>query len=111
MTPGELTSVIAASTAFVSAPGFVIWLNKRKTPTVTTVANMLLTERNSLLDKLDKQAEEHDRKIAVLKRESAAALAMVEAKWQGIHEQDQAQIEQLRGEIDSLYRRIYQQRQ
>lgn len=108
MPPGDLTAIIASITAMVSAPGFVLWLNKRKTPTVTTVATMLLAERNALQDKLDKQATEHDRKIASLQRENIAALAAAEARCQDIHARDQVQIKQLHDEIDSLYRRLYQ---
>jgi hypothetical protein len=95
VSPTELTAVISAITALVGTPIFTTWMNRRKT-TVTSVAKMYKDER-----------DRWERKFDEAQLTNANALIAVEAKWKAQHEEDQAQIAQLRAEIDTLYRRLY----
>jgi gas vesicle protein len=108
MSPTELTAVIAAISTILGAPGFVAWTNRRKTPSVTTVANMYKEERDRLEKKVDTMVIDHAKQMADLRQANAAALAEAEARWQRQHEEDQAEIRKLRDEIGELYRRLYQ---
>ncbi|MGH3827638.1 MAG: hypothetical protein ACRDQX_10765 [Pseudonocardiaceae bacterium] len=76
----------------------------------TNVARMMKDERDRLQARLDAIETNHQQQIDKLKNDSEQALAAAEAKWRLQSEKDQAQIEQLKQEVESLYKRLFQTR-
>lgn len=73
------------------------------------VAIMFKSERDRLQTRLDAMQADYERRMHELQSENERALAAAAAKWKEQHDRDQAQIAELRAELQSLYRQLYQQ--
>jgi len=111
MSVTELSTLIASMTALLAGVGLPLYASYRKGRGVTTssVMQLIVQERDRLQTRLDAVEANYTRQLAALKVEHVQAMATAEAEWRKLHEKDQAQIAQLHTEIDSLYRRFYQQ--
>lgn len=111
-------TIIGLVIAAVGTIAYPMWRNRKKDRNAAaessaldsrSVAGMFKEERDRLQLRLDTMAAAHQRQIRDLRVEYDAALARAEAKWKAQHEADQAQIAELRAELQGLYRRLYQQ--
>ena len=119
MTSAQIVEFAGVAIALVGSVLIPVGINKRKAnrtemesvaADIGTAAKLFKERADALQVRLDKVTDDYEHKIADLKIESRKALAEAEAGWRHTHELDQAQITQLRTEIDGLYRRLYEAR-
>lgn len=97
MTADDVIKIIGAVSGAAVLLGLPALLKNRK-PTVTSdsVTKMILAERDRLQTRLDATDARHEKELRDVQDRAASALAAA-----------QAEIAQLRTEIDGLYRRLY----
>lgn len=119
MTATEVTTVAGVAIALLGSVLIPLYLSRRRDNQShdhadvldsTNVARMMKDERDRLQTRLDAIEENHARQIGELKTASELALATAETKWRLQSEKDQARIEELKQEVDALYRRLYNPR-
>ena len=116
MNATTLTTVVGLAIAAIGTIFFPMYLNRNKEKQSSAssvsmdsqrVAQMFKDERDRLQLRLDTMQADYERRMRELRDDNARAVAAVEAQWRSIHDQDQAQIVQLREELQGLYRRLY----
>jgi hypothetical protein len=102
-----LTTIIGLAITAIGTILFPLYLNRSKhTETVAEqdsvdsreVAKMFKEERDRLQLRLDTMQANYERQMATM-----------EAGWRSQHDKDQAQINDLRAELQGVYRQLYQQ--
>jgi hypothetical protein len=110
-------TIIGLIIAAVGTIGYPMFVNRKKDKTSHTVqdsldsrsvAQMFKDERDMLQRRMDAMAAAHEQQITALRLESERALARAEAKWRAQHEADQIQVNELRAELNGLYRQLNQ---
>jgi phage regulator Rha-like protein len=114
-----LYTIIGLIIAAIGTIGYPMWVNRKKEKTTLTVqdsldsrsvAAMFKDERDRLQRRIDVMAAAHEQQIRAVRAEAESALSKVEASWKAQYSHDQAQIADLRAEVQGLYRQLYQQR-
>ena len=112
-----IDTIIGLIIAAIGTIGYPMWVNRKKDKTTLTVqdsldsrsvAQMFKDERDMLQRRLDAVSAAHEQQMQALRLESERALARVEAHWRAQHDADQTQINDLRVELNGLYRQLNQ---
>jgi hypothetical protein len=115
-TLGTILSLIVA--AFVGV-GYPMMANRRKNKVAVVseqsvdsraVALMFKDERDRLQIRVNAMQAEHERYVAALKLENERALVAVKTALQTQHDSDKKQIDELRDELQGLYKQLYMTR-
>jgi hypothetical protein len=115
-TLGTILSLIVA--AFVGV-GYPMMANRRKNKVAVVseqsvdsraVALMFKDERDRLQIRINAMQAEHERYVAALKLENERALVAVKTALQAQQDSDKKQIDELRDELQGLYKQLYMTR-
>lgn len=110
-------TIVGLIIAAIGTIGYPMWVNRKKEKSSLTVqdsldsrsvAQMFKDERDMLQRRMDAMSAAHEQQIMTLRLESERALARAEAQWRAQHEADQVQINELRVELNGLYRQLNQ---
>lgn len=116
MNATTLTTIIGLIIAAVGTIIFPMYLNRNKAKESSAshvsmdsqrVAQMFKDERDRLQLRLDTMEADYQRRMREAQQSFSEQVAAIETQWRTIHDQDQAQIVQLREELQGLYRRLY----
>jgi hypothetical protein len=113
-----LTTIMGLCVTAIATIGFPMYLNRSKVKTSTAeqesvdsreVAKMFKDERDRLQLRLDTMQADYERRMVAMRQENERALTAAKNAWQVQHDSDQAQITELRIELQNLYRQLYRQ--
>lgn len=113
MTPEQITLMAGSVAALLGAIGIPTYAQRLKANSAETVgtkgiAQMYREEVDRLQRRIDDMQVAHAAEMAKAKLDSDLAMQAMQDKWSKQHLVDQDRIATLQGEVDGLYRRLYQ---
>lgn len=113
MTPEQITLMASSIAMLLGAIGMPTYAQKLKSKSAESVgtksiAQMYRDEVDRLQKRIDEMQVAHAAEMVKARLDSDLAMQAMEDKWSKQHLVDQDRIATLQGEVDGLYRRLYQ---
>jgi gas vesicle protein len=113
VTPEQTTLIVGAITALLGAIGIPTYAQRLRSRAgissgTKDIVQMYREEVDRLQKRIDEMQVSHASEMAKARLDSDLAMQAMEDKWSKQHLVDQDRISTLQGEVDGLYRRLYQ---